>query len=216
MASQQDIFVAAVLKSLGMPTTQANVNAMTQWMAAEGNSDQLSTPQPGPSWARGWNPWNTTLAEGASGETGSQGDIRIYPNEQAGVKATADTLKGYSGILSALKQGDNAAGVKAAVIASPWDGSSHYAGTAYAEGAPAGGGSQLMNLPGVSAGNATPATVTTPGTDNISSRNVSTPAPPGPQPSDLLSLFGSQDASSSPSQSSTWNALAGLMKSKGQ
>ncbi len=68
-----------------------------------------------------YNPLNTTQSEPGAGNTGTQGNIKVYRNWNQGVDATVATLKNgrYGGIISALKSG-NPSSVAHAIGASPW------------------------------------------------------------------------------------------------
>lgn len=107
-------FTTGVLKGIGAPVNPGTTSALNEWIAAEGG---------GPS-----NPLNTTLGQGSA-----QGSaIKGYGTVPAGINATVTTLKNglYQPVLQAFKSDDPTA-IKQAIIASPWDGSNHYAGTDY-------------------------------------------------------------------------------------
>jgi hypothetical protein len=88
----------AVLFQLGVPDTQANVRFLHDWHPYEQSKCTN-------------NPLNTTLRTSTSKDcvqvSGSTW-VQSYPTEQAGAKATADTLRGslYVAIVNALKGGD--------------------------------------------------------------------------------------------------------------
>lgn len=106
-------FAIALLHTLGKPVTPANVKAMVGWQRAEGGHWHND--------AR-YNPLNTTQPAAGAGNTGSQGNIKVYRNWQQGLQATAQTLRNghYAGILSALGRGNDPGAVAAAIGASPW------------------------------------------------------------------------------------------------
>lgn len=113
-------FTTAVLKAIGAPVTGNTTSALKQWEAAEGGPSD--------------NPLNTTLGQGSA-----QGSaIKGYGSVPAGITATTKTLENglYGGVLSALKSNANPNAIRQAIIASPWDGSNHYAGTTYGAGVP--------------------------------------------------------------------------------
>lgn len=68
-----------------------------------------------------YNPLNTTQSEPGAGNTGTQGNIKVYRDWKQGIDATVATLKNgnYGNILSALKRGD-ANAVAHAIGSSPW------------------------------------------------------------------------------------------------
>jgi hypothetical protein len=105
-------FAQAVLQGLGIHPTTANVKALVGWQKAEGGHWNNK--------AR-YNPLNTTQPEPGAGNTGSQGNIKVYKSWDQGVKATVTTLKNglYGGIIQALKSG-NPNSVASAIGSSPW------------------------------------------------------------------------------------------------
>lgn len=106
-------FAVAVLQRLHAPVTHANVQAMVGWQNAEGGNWHND--------AR-YNPLNTTQNAPGAGNTGSQGNIKVYKNWQQGLDATVQTLENgrYGGIIHALKTGTDANAVGSAITASPW------------------------------------------------------------------------------------------------
>jgi hypothetical protein len=106
-------FAVAVLKRLGKPVTRANVRALVGWEHAEGGHFHND--------AR-FNPLNTTEPAPGAGNTGTQGNIKIYRSPRQGIRATVRTLRNgrYGGILAALEQGHNPQAVARAIGASPW------------------------------------------------------------------------------------------------
>lgn len=106
-------FATAVLKGLGAPTTSQNVRAIVGWAKAEGGHFHND--------AR-YNPLNTTQPLPGAGNTGSQGNVKVYKDWSQGVQATVKTLKNgrYQPILSALAKGDSAEAVANAIGQTPW------------------------------------------------------------------------------------------------
>lgn len=132
-------FAQAVLHGLGIKPSPGNVKALVGWQKAEGGHWNNK--------AR-YNPLNTTMPAPGAGNTGSQGNIKVYRSWDQGVNATVKTLKNglYGGIISALRSG-NPGGVANAIGKSPWGtGGSLVAQTIGATAAP-----QLSKLPATSA-----------------------------------------------------------------
>lgn len=102
----------ALLARLGVPVTDANVQAITAWENAEGgawhNPDQ-------------YNPLNTTQGAPGAVSTNAAG-VKSYTSWDQGLTATVQTLSNglYAGILSALGSGKSADAVVSAVVRSPW------------------------------------------------------------------------------------------------
>jgi hypothetical protein len=105
-------FAQALLATLGEPVTDANVQAITAWEAAEGGNWHNSAH---------YNPLNTTLPEPGSYTVNSAG-VRAYTSWDQGMQATVSTLQegSYSGILGALQGGNDPQGVVNAILQSPW------------------------------------------------------------------------------------------------
>lgn len=105
-------WAAAVLTKLGYPVTKGGVQALAGWAKAEGGHWNNQAH---------YNPLNTTQPEPGAGNTGSQGNIKVYKTWDQGIDATVQTLKNgrYSGILSGLRSGD-AGAVASAIGNSPW------------------------------------------------------------------------------------------------
>lgn len=127
-----------LLARMRLPATSSNVDAIVAWEAAEGGH-WLNTAR--------YNPLNTTQREPGSTSMNSVG-VQAYTSWDQGFSATIATLRNgnYSGILAALQRGDNAAGVVAAVVASPW-GTHHIslAGKSYSpSSAKSGGGGGIV------------------------------------------------------------------------
>jgi len=107
-----------VLTGLGAPITPANMSAMLRWANTESGGYN-----PGASGGR-FNPLNTTEgALGYAGQGGSQGNIKDFASYEQGVNAQVYNLlhtrgAGYTGIVNALRQGNNEQGVFSAINAS--------------------------------------------------------------------------------------------------
>ena len=102
----------ALLGYLGLPVTSQNLTAITAWELAEGGNWFNS--------AR-FNPLDTTMPE--PGATAMNGvGVKAYTSWAEGFTATIATLNNglYGPILAALRKGDDALAVAAAVAASPW------------------------------------------------------------------------------------------------
>jgi hypothetical protein len=88
-------FAQGLLKQLGVQPTNRAVNNLVSWMQAEGGNAEF-------------NPLNTTLNLGLSGETNYNSfdngkyHVQNYPTLQAGELAEAKTLKYHPEIISAL------------------------------------------------------------------------------------------------------------------
>lgn len=112
-------FAESLLRAEGInPTPQAVANVVA-WEAQEGGHWNNT--------AR-YNPLNTTLPEPGAGNTGSQGNIKVYTGWSQGLQATAATLRNYPGILKTLKDGASLSTFEAAVNESPWG--THFSGGA--------------------------------------------------------------------------------------
>jgi len=102
----------ALLGYLGMPPTSQNLTAITSWELAEGGHWFNS--------AR-YNPLDTTMPEPGATVMNSVG-VKAYTSWAEGFTATIATLRNglYGPILAALRKGDDAVAVAAAVASSPW------------------------------------------------------------------------------------------------
>lgn len=134
-------WATALLTRIGAPVTDQNLSAMTTWMKFEGGGGGKATGL-GKNSAM-YNPLNTTQGAPGAKSMNSVG-VKSYNSWDQGMEATVQTLMNgkYSGILAALQQGTNTAGVLSAVNASPW-------GTkipGYAAGNPSTGGAQTVNI----------------------------------------------------------------------
>lgn len=105
-------FGTSVLHELGIKPNKQNVRAMVGWARAEGGHFHNDAE---------YNPLNTTLPMPGAGNTGTQGNIKVYKDWHQGVKATVETLRNgnYGGILHALAHG-SAEDVANAIGSSPW------------------------------------------------------------------------------------------------
>lgn len=112
MAQTEAQFAASLLRRLGIKPNRGNMQAMVGWERAEGGHFHNQ--------AR-FNPLNTTQPEPGAGNTGSQGNIKVYRDWQQGLEATAKTLTNgrYQPIIQALKGNDPNA-VANAIGRTPW------------------------------------------------------------------------------------------------
>ena len=109
------------LGKIGAPVTAQNLTAMTSWMASEGGGGGALTGL-GVNDAM-YNPLNTKQHMPGSWKPGDMTeDVQAFQNYGSGMQATVKTIKNgrYSNILDALKKGNDANAVLAAVNASPW------------------------------------------------------------------------------------------------
>jgi len=85
---------------------------MVGWMRAEGGHYHNDAK---------YNPLNTTQPEPGAGNTGTQGNIKVYRSWNQGIDATVKTLRNgnYGGIINALRSG-NPGAVANAIDRSPW------------------------------------------------------------------------------------------------
>lgn len=155
-------WAATVLQKLGYPVTAGGVQALAGWAKAEGGHWNNK--------AR-YNPLNTTQPEAGAGNTGAQGNIKVYKSWDQGIDATVQTLRNgrYSGILSGLRAGDPTA-VAAAINSSPWGTS----GSLVSQTIRATKGTVPTLPPATSTPDAAAATTTTttPGVDNSGQRRA--------------------------------------------
>lgn len=104
-------FAVAALRDLGISPTTQNVKDFTAWEEQEGGNWQNDAK---------YNPLNTTMPEPGAGNTGAQGNIKVYKSWAQGLEATVATLKNYPGILDALKNNDSLSLFSSSVSSSPW------------------------------------------------------------------------------------------------
>lgn len=104
-------FAIAVLRKWGRPVTAISVRNVLGWMRAEGGHTHNN--------AR-FNFLNTTQPEPGAGNTGTQGNIKVYRSLDQGVDATVKTLNNgrYAGIAAAVNADPRT--FARAVNASPW------------------------------------------------------------------------------------------------
>jgi hypothetical protein len=142
--SQEQKWAKDVLKQVGVPVTSENLDAMTTWMRFEGGGGGKATGI-GKN-AANYNPLNTT--QGAPGATSMNSvGVKSYLSREQGIEATVQTLENgrYGGILDALKQGNDASAVLAAVSKSPWGTFKRRVATD-GTGDPVSGGPQTVNI----------------------------------------------------------------------
>lgn len=106
-------FASAVLEKSGIKPTPQAVKNFVSWEAEEGGNWNNDAK---------YNPLNTTYELPGAGNTGSQGNIKVYNSWQQGIEATAKTLASgdYAGIRSALAKGAPFSEFASAVNSSPW------------------------------------------------------------------------------------------------
>ena len=105
-------WVSAILNDAGAPITDANAKLLEFWAQTENGSGwEAVVPGTGQYAAPGtgvpiYNPFNVISPPGVA-QTGSQGDIQVYPGWKQGAAANADFLKQSSGasLLQAMRNG---------------------------------------------------------------------------------------------------------------
>lgn len=107
------LWAASLLGMGGWPATPNNVRAIVAWEKAEGGHWNNSAK---------YNPLNTTQPMPGAGNTGTQGNIKVYRSWQQGLEASVKTINNgnYPQVVAALKRGNNAPAVARAIGASPW------------------------------------------------------------------------------------------------
>lgn len=102
-----------LLKLGGWRTSTENLVAVVAWARQEGGHNHNNAA---------WNPLNTTQPMPGAGNTGSQGNIKVYVSRRQGLEATVKTLTNgrYGAVIAALEAGRSAKAVTDAVEASPW------------------------------------------------------------------------------------------------
>jgi hypothetical protein len=110
MANGEQQWATGVLRKLGVQPTQRSVSNLIGWAKAEGGHTNGAR----------YNWLNTTQNMPGAGNTGTQGNIKVYKSLQQGIDATAKTLQNgrYGGIISAL--GGSPDRLAAAIGSSPW------------------------------------------------------------------------------------------------
>jgi hypothetical protein len=135
---EQHDFAVKLQRALGIEPTALSTLKIWAWLRQEGGNWNNSAK---------YNPLNTTLPMPGAGNTGAQGNIKVYRSWQQGIEATASTLhsSAYAGIIANLKSGASLESFEATVDASPWG--THFPGEGKAgtggtssTGAPATGG----------------------------------------------------------------------------
>lgn len=98
-----------LLEALSCPLSEVNVDALQWWADSEG------TPA-------GWNNWLATTLSGFGGVSVNGAGVKAYPSVQAGVDATAATLRGsaYRNVITALQDGNSFHEIWSAINSSPW------------------------------------------------------------------------------------------------
>lgn len=112
-------FYIAVLKAVGAPVTQTNLNILQAWQAAEGGT-------------AAFNPFNTTRDSKAAGQTnyntfGQGYHVKNYPTFDVGVSTTVATLRNYPGVIAGLRVQDPAVFTNA-LVNSKWSAGYHAKG----------------------------------------------------------------------------------------
>jgi hypothetical protein len=100
-------FTDRLFSELGVKDTKANRDFINAWQHHEGGAK--------------FNPLNTSMRAAGAYSFNHDG-VKAYPSMETGVHATAATLRlpAYRGILTALKNGNDAHGAAAALQRSPW------------------------------------------------------------------------------------------------
>lgn len=164
MALNRERWAVRLLNRLDIKPNRQNVKALVGWQRAEGghyNND-----------AR-FNPLNTTQPMPGAGNTGTQGNIKVYRSPKQGLRATVKTLRNgrYDNILGALQQG-SAQDVASAIGRTPWGTSSDLVSRTIAD-TKVGRVPKLATARSPSGGTrVTTRTVTTPGVDNSEQRRA--------------------------------------------
>jgi hypothetical protein len=106
-------FAASVLARLGIKSTPQNIKDFTAWEQQEGGNWNNKAK---------FNPLNTTMSEPGAGNTGSQGNIKVYQSWAQGLAATVATLKlpAYASIIASLRGNASLGAFSGAVSGSPW------------------------------------------------------------------------------------------------
>lgn len=111
MADGQQQWATGVLRGLGITPTARSVSNLIGWANAEGGHTHND--------AR-YNYLNTTQPMPGAGNTGSQGNIKVYKSLQQGIQATVKTLRNgrYGSIIHALSGSPQQ--LAQAIDSSPW------------------------------------------------------------------------------------------------
>jgi len=112
-------WASAFVRTMGFPATYNTHVALLGWMQGEGSPCR-------------WNPLDTTEPWGGATNCNSAG-VKNYPSEQAGLDATAATLKNgyYTAILNAFHGNDHPLTIAAAIANSVWGTKDAVAATQY-------------------------------------------------------------------------------------
>jgi murein DD-endopeptidase MepM/ murein hydrolase activator NlpD len=158
-------WATGVLQGLGIQPSRGALQALEGWARAEGGHTHNG--------AR-YNFLNTTQPMPGAGNTGSQGDIKVYKSLGQGVQATVKTLQNgrYDGIIAGLRAG-NPSQVAQAIGRSPWAPSASGYGALVAQTiAETTPGKAAPSVSAAAPSLVTPATqtTTTPGVDNSALR----------------------------------------------
>ena len=105
-------FATALLSYLGLPTNQANIDAVVSWERAEGGNWNNTAA---------YNPLNTTLQMPGSSSQNKAG-VQAYTSWDQGLAATAQTLEqtNMTPIRQALATGGGCQGLADALSQAPW------------------------------------------------------------------------------------------------
>lgn len=209
LSKNEQVFAAALAKATGL-----NPDVVAAWVRNEEPAANATVGQNDQNWLNIGNV-----------DSGGRSHANVWGNPETAAQATAAWMKGQPsvsgygvaspGIQSILKAGGNPEAEIRAIQGSGWASG----GETALPGLYSSASGQKITMPAgytPSAASGTTAAVGNPKPTGTSPIPSTVAAPSGPKGSDLLSLFGTEDAQSNPSQSATWSALSSLMKSKGQ
>ena len=129
--SEKKKFAVEVLKGIGAPTSQANVDMLIRWMEAEDSRSKQQAGSQVPVGIERFNPLNTTRNVSGSTSVNDVG-VKAYSDFTTGVRATVDTLKlnYYTNVVDQLKSGSGGwEQLRSTIGASPWGTFKQFAGT---------------------------------------------------------------------------------------
>jgi hypothetical protein len=129
--SEKKKFAVEVLKGIGAPTSQANVDMLIRWMEAEDSRSKQQAGSQVPVGIERFNPLNTTRNAPGSTSVNDVG-VKAYSDFATGVRATVDTLRlnYYTGVVDQLKSGSGGwEQLRSTIGASPWGTFKQFAGT---------------------------------------------------------------------------------------
>lgn len=208
LSPNQQLFVTALAKQTGL-----NPDVVAAWVRNEEPAQAATVGQNDQNWL------NIGNVDSGGRNEGSQ-----WSNPTSAAQVTAEWMKGNpnavpgygaasGGIQNILKAGSNPAAEIKAIQDSGWaSGGETALPLLYSQDS----GQKITAPPLAKAASVPAASVgTTLGSSGLSTQGLA-PASTGPKGSDLLSMFGTQDATSDPSASATWNGLSSLLKAKGQ